>query len=179
MLQIFNTSIPKGKRDLAICSLFLDSGLRVSEVCSLELSRVHLHDFYCDVFIKGGHWERALFSEYTSSCIDNWLSIRSSFASPSCRSLFCSLGGNSSGSQLTREGLQRVVFYWGKEIGVKLSPHDLRRTFATLATIAGAPSRLLQAAGRWSDISMVERYTRSIQVEGFRPYFPVNFVMRD
>ena len=70
-------------------------------------------------------------------------------------------------------GLQKIVEGWGLRLGVRLSPHDLRRSFATLATIFGAPSRVVQAAGRWSDIQMVERYTRGLQLGAISPYFPV------
>lgn len=181
LFSIFDTSTPKGRRDLSMCSLFLDTGLRVSEISNLEIIHTHLEDdqLFCDVFCKGGKWGRALFSPYTSSCIISWLRDRSDFVSQSFKYLFCSIGGLTPGNKLTREGIQRIVFYWGKSCGFLLSPHDLRRTFATLATIAGAPSRLLQVAGRWSDISMVERYTRSIQSDAFRAYFPVDFIMRD
>lgn len=179
LLFSFDTSTPKGRRDLALCSLFLDSGLRVSEVCHIELTHFHPDDLYCDVYIKGGSWDRAIFSEYTRSCILRWLADRSIISIPSCVSLFVSIGGIKPGSSLTRSGLQRIVFYWGKNIDVHLSPHDLRRTFATLATIAGAPSRLLQKAGHWSDIKMVEHYTKSVEVSAFRNYFPINFIMSD
>lgn len=175
----FDTSKPSGRRDLSMFVLFLDSGLRVSEVSNLLLNSLHIDQLYCDVFIKGGKWERAIFSEYTGSCLISWLADRSIYSTFSCKTIFCSLGGNTPGYRLTREGIQRIVLNWGKKIDIKLSPHDLRRTFATLATISGAPSRLLQAAGRWSDISMVEHYTKSIQVDNFRPYFPSNLIIRD
>jgi len=49
-------------------------------------------------------------------------------------------------------------------------------SFACLATEAGAPSRLLQVAGRWSDIRMVERYTGALAGPGlFARYSPVDF----
>lgn len=179
LLLTFDTSTPKGRRDLAICSLFLDSGLRVSEVCNIDLTHFHPDDLFFDVFIKGGRWDRAIFSSYTLSCILCWLPDRSVFSVPDCSRLFISLGGTKPGTSLTRSGLQRIVFYWGKSIGIQLSPHDLRRTFATLATIAGAPSRLLQKAGRWSDISMVQQYTKSVETDAFRNYFPINFIMNE
>lgn len=179
LFSIFDTSTPKGCRDLSMCSLFLDTGLRVSEVSNLELTHTHIDELYCDVFCKGSKWGRALFSEYSASCLSSWLRFRDQSAASTCKHLFCSLGGNTPGQKMTREGIQRIVFYWGKKINLDLSPHDLRRTFATLATIAGAPSRLLQIAGRWSDIKMVERYTKSIQSDAFRSYFPVDLIMRD
>jgi len=38
---------------------------------------------------------------------------------------------------------------------------------------------LLQKAGRWSDISMVQHYTDNVETSAFRNYFPVNLIMND
>jgi len=74
--------------------------------------------------------------------------------------------------------LQGMVKRWGLGIGIKLSPHDLRRSFATLSTLFGAPSRVVQVAGRWSTIEMVERYTREIDQSAIEPYLPVSKLLR-
>jgi len=178
LLYSFNISTHKGLRDLSICELFLDSGLRCSEMCNLELRYLHLDQLSLDVRVKGGHWQSAIYSQQTALSIDNWLSIRASIVHPETKTVFCSLGGNTPGVKLTRSGLQRIIKYWGEAISIPLSPHDLRRTFATLATRAGAPSSILQVAGRWSNIQMVQRYTRAIKLEDFKSYFPVDFIMR-
>ncbi len=178
LLYSFDSGSNKGIRDLAICSLFLDSGLRCSEMCNLELRYLHLDQFSLDVLVKGGHWRSAIFSQNTALNIDRWLSIRKSIALPETKTVFTSLGGNTSGSKFTRSGLQRTIKYWGDAISIPLSPHDLRRTFATLATRAGAPSSVLQVAGRWSNIQMVQRYTRSITLEDFKSYFPLDYIMK-
>ena len=54
---------------------------------------------------------------------------------------------------------------------------SLRRTFATIAIKAGAPTRVVQAAGRWGDVSMVERYTADITADDFDRYSPVEALM--
>jgi integrase len=54
-----------------------------------------------------------------------------------------------------------------------ISPHDLRRSMATLATENGAPSRTVQKAGRWSNIEMVERYTQTLDAKTFKKFFPI------
>jgi integrase/recombinase XerD len=179
LLSSFNSSSAKGSRDLSMCSLFLDSGLRCSEMCSLDIRYLSLNDHSLKVFIKGGSWQSAIYSPYTASLISTWLAHRSKIALLEVKNVFISIGGNTSGCKLTRSGLQRIVKYWGNSLGIQLSPHDFRRTFATLATQAGAPSRTLQVAGRWSDLSMVERYTKSINLTDFEHYFPMDFVMRD
>lgn len=175
LLSSFDTSSIKGRRDLAMCAIFLDSGLRVSEVARLDLRYLDLERCKLQVIVKGGDWGSAVFSEYTRNLISIWLSDREQLSAPGSSALFV---GIRSGEQLSRGGIGRIVSHWGKisKIG-DLSPHDLRRTFATLATRRGVPSRILMEAGRWRSPAMIERYTRSISQEDFREYFPVNWVM--
>ncbi len=164
LLESFDLATIKGKRDLAICCLALDNGLRVAELASLKYADVDLAERKLLVVIKGGNWEEAVFSEYTTSAIMDWCVHRK----PGDDRLF----------QVSRDGLRVIVRRWGEKLGFRLSPHDLRRTFAVLSTKAGAPSRLVQVAGRWSDLKMVEHYTQSITAEDFQEYFPTSALMR-
>jgi integrase len=174
LLESFDTQTPKGRRDLAIATLMLDTGLRVSEVCNLELRYLELEHMRLAVVVKGGQWAGAVYSDYTASCIASWLADREAIARPGVKTVFVSVGGNLVGRSLTRNGFQRIVKYWGQSAGIgMLSPHDFRRTFATLATRAGAPERVLMAAGRWSSSEMVKRYTQAIKPEDMAPYSPV------
>lgn len=170
LLASFDTSTTTGKRDLAIAALALDTGLRCSELCRVNLADVDREHHSLQVIVKGGQWKGAIYSPQTALYIENWLAVR---APKNTNALFLSFHHVNMGGRLTREGLQRVVKGWGEKIGIKLSPHDFRRSFATLATIFGAPSRIVQEAGRWSDIAMVERYTAGIEAEQIRPYLPV------
>ena len=47
----------------------------------------------------------------------------------------------------------------------------------TLAHQMGAPTRIVQIAGRWNDILQVEQYTRALRPEDFAPYAPVSRLM--
>jgi integrase len=169
LLSHFNTNSMKGKRDVAIACLLLDTGLRCTEITNIELKYVDLENKSLNVIIKGGKWGRAVFSDYTKRELIEWVIVRTGE-----KWLFTSIGGNTPGKKLTRSGLQLIVKRWGinSEIG-KLSPHDFRRTFATLAIKAGAPSRIVQVAGRWSSIELVERYTQVLEAESIEPYSPV------
>ncbi len=179
LLASFDTLSLKGIRDLALCTLMLDTGLRASEICRLELRYLDLEERYLTVIIKGGRWGEGVYSEDTARYLDDWLKIRAKVAMPETKNVFVSVGGNVPGRPLTRSGLGIIVRHWGlvAKIGA-LSPHDFRRTFATLSTRRGAPQRVLQVAGRWQNAQMVERYTRDIQASDFEPYFPVSGLMR-
>lgn len=179
LLALFDTTTPKGIRDLAICSLMLDSGLRVSEICHLEIRYLDLEERRLQVIIKGGKWGEGIFGNETAVYLANWLKVREKIAKPATRTVFCGVGGNTPGMPLTRNGLKTLFYYWGEALGIgAFSPHDLRRTFAVIATRLHAPSRVLQVAGRWSDIKMVERYTAGITADDFEDYFPVSGAMR-
>lgn len=171
LLASFDTSTPIGARDLALAALALDTGLRCSELCRLALENVDLLERHLKVIVKGGQWKTAIFSEQTALYISTWLHFRKSKGSSA---LFLSFHHTRAGQGITREGLQGMVKQWGLKIGFKLSPHDFRRSFATLSTIFGAPSRVVQEAGRWTTLDMVEHYTESITAEAIRPYLPVS-----
>ena len=54
----------------------------------------------------------------------------------------------------------------------------LRRTFATLATENGAPTRVVQVAGGWKSLRMVERYTQALKQDAIKPFSPVDRLMK-
>lgn len=160
---------PKGRRDLALAATLLDTGLRASEICRLKLADVDLDHGVCQVIIKGGQWGVGVISEITVGYIREWLQVRT--VAVGVGSLFTNI---QHGTQLTREGLQCIMKVWGKRVGILLSPHDFRRSYACIASVFGAPSRLVQIGGRWSSIDMVEHYTRAIKADAMRPYLPVS-----
>ncbi len=162
LLESFNRDTMKGCRDYAIACFALDTGLRVNEIASIQIGDLDLDKRMVLVKVKGGRWEKAFFSIHTASALERWLHMRD----PKDPRLF----------QVTREGLKVIVRKWGEKIGIKLSPHDFRRTFAVMAIKAGAPTRLVQVAGHWSDIRMVEYYTSAISAIDLGPYFPTNYL---
>jgi integrase len=179
LIYSFDTRAVKGRRDLAMCCLFLDTGLRVSEMCRLELKYLDLDKLLLSVVVKGGDWREKTFSPITANYIHDWLSDRLNIVASQVGEVFVSVGGNTPGRPLTRYGLQTIVKYWGQESGVgKLSPHDLRRTFATLSTAQGAPERILMEQGGWSTSDMVKRYTRNLRLKEYLQFSPVMAVHR-
>jgi integrase len=164
----------KRERDMAIFCVLLDTGLRCAEVCSLSLNHLNLTTCRFSAIIKGGNWSEGTFSPETALVLTQWLPERNKLANPYVQNVFISVGGTKPGEALTREGLQQTVKHWGINSGVgPLSPHDFRRSFATLATELGAPSRVVQVAGRWSSIQMVERYTRTLNLSNINRYSPI------
>jgi len=173
-----DTSKAKGIRDLAIMTFFLDTGLRSSELCGLELRYLYMDQKRFHVRQKGGVWHEGCFFEYTWSCLSSWLAIRDQFALSKTKTVFVGTRTADAGNPLTRDGLRAMFRAYGKKAGIGLvSPHDMRRTFATESIRNGAPTRLVQVQGGWSSVSMVERYSRTLEAEALQPYSPVNRLM--
>lgn len=168
-----------GKRDLALFSLMLDTGLRASEVCRLKLGDVDLKARRLVVIVKGGNEGVGVFSRLTQQRLLSWLHVRPKHATKETETLFCSIGGLRRGTALHRSGLRCILRKLSKRAGIGLvSPHDFRRSFATIAIRNGAPTRVVQAAGRWEDLLMVERYTAGIDAQDFEGYYPVETVAK-
>lgn len=182
VLAVCDTSTARGVRDLGLLTLLLDTGLRASEVCRLKLADVDFERRVLSVRIKGGDEAQAVFSASTGQYLTQWLGHRARLAQAGTETLFCAVGGSRKikGAPLTADGLRAIFRDLGKRAGLLkgFSPHDLRRTFATLATRRGAPSRVVQVAGRWSNLAMVERYTGAISAADFEPYSPVEGLLR-
>ena len=178
LLYSFDTSSVKGRRDLAICALFLDTGLRVSEMCRIDLKYLDLDTLLLSVLVKRRKWHTMTYSPETANFVAAWLADRMGITT-SYAQVFISVGGNTPGCALTRHGLQTIVKLWGlrAEIG-HLSPHDLRRTFTTISSERGASERVLMEQGGWSTSEMIKRYTRNLRLKSFLKYSPVSAAMR-
>lgn len=168
LLASFDPYHAKGARDLAICSLALDTGLRSKELIGLLHADVDTEHGVLQALVKGGQWEAAIFSEETAAHIERWKLFRK--VADGKGFLFTHI---QTGDGLTPEGLYSIVKEWGKRIGIKLSPHDLRRSFAVIGTMNGAAERVLMEGGRWKSSTMIKRYTRTLKLESMRKYLPV------
>lgn len=77
LLEIPKHDSPLKKRDRAIIALFLGSGLRVSELCSLTIGSLTNHGHgYVYVKRKGGKWKTAEVAEFVYDYIDTYLATR-------------------------------------------------------------------------------------------------------
>lgn len=178
LLSSFDTTGAKGRRDLAICGILLDCALRASELCGLQLRHLDLDNRTLIALTKGGKWSNRVFSDYTATWLAAWLSDREKLALSN--TVFISLGGNSPGHALTREGLQTIMRYWARAVGLPaLSPHDFRRTYGSLTTLAGAPEDVAMKGGGWSSHDVFRRYTVGVTPRSVHPYLPTKKAMED
>lgn len=168
LIASFPVDEPIGARDLAIVAFGLDTGFRRNELCSMQLSNVDFYSNTAGTFCKGGRWGYGAFSQQTAAILENWLQFRK--PANGVGNLFVSM---KTGRALTGDGMGCIFKKWSKATGIKISPHDLRSSFATLATIFGMSARTGQVAGRWASIEMFEHYTGNLQLDAARPYLPM------
>lgn len=145
------------ERDYAIITLFLNCGLRLSELVSIDVDRIK--DDTLTVIGKGNK-ERTIY--LNNSCIDSinrYLEVRPSKGVKDTKALFISRKNN----RLSSKGVQYVVKKYLKKAGLdtdKYSPHKLRHTAATLMYKHGnVDIRALQQILGHENVSTTQIYT--------------------
>jgi site-specific recombinase XerD len=113
-------------RDFAILQVFLQTGVRVSELCGLVVDDVDLVHGFLHITGKG-QVERTIELEHKGiQALKNWLAVRPPSLS---NALFLNYQGQSIGSR----GVQKLIFKYRTEAGItkRAGCHALRHTFAT------------------------------------------------
>ncbi|MBI2831753.1 MAG: site-specific tyrosine recombinase XerD [Chloroflexi bacterium] len=150
----------EGKRDKAMLALLWASGMRVSELVSLNLGDVDKENGYVRCFGKG-HKERLvpIYPEAAHAVEEYLKEARPHLAHNSNeRALFL----NRRGERLTRQGFWQILKDYAKkaELGsVTVTPHTLRHSFATHMLSGGADLRSVQELLGHANISTTQVYT--------------------
>lgn len=150
---------PKSIRNLAILELFYATGMRVSELTSIELTQV---DFsYSIVRVMGkGRKERIIpFGQYASEALTRYLE--------QARPLFMKMQDhqhlfvNMRGGKLTARGVRYILNEMIEKATLhsKIYPHMLRHTFATHLLNNGADLRTVQELLGHAHLSSTQVYT--------------------
>lgn len=131
-------------RDYAILQVFLQTGVRVSELCNLRLSDVDLEGRSLRVRMGKGMVDRDIELEKKGiQAIRSWLAVRPKVTD---NHLFL----NRDGGALGERGVRKLIATYKTKAGItkKISPHSLRHTFATYKAEHGvSPFQLQQWLG--------------------------------
>ncbi len=159
------TDTEAGLRDRAIIELFFASGLRISELASLN--RDHINTTRREFSIRGkGQKDRVVFiSMSAANSIESYLARRGDSLPP----LFISyrdlspkqLDTSGNFRRLSPRSIQRLIKRYALAAGVTkhVSPHSLRHSFATDLLMNGADLRSVQSLLGHSNISTTQIYT--------------------
>ena len=147
------------QRDKAIIELLYSCGIRVTELCNLEMSNLFIDEDLIRVMGKGNKERLLPLGLRSKKYLDDYIKhSRNSHIKKSGSSfVFVSRNGN----QLTRAMINIILNKWTQVSGLKksVSPHKLRHSFATHLLEGGADLRFVQALLGHSDISTTQIYT--------------------
>ncbi|MGI8407237.1 MAG: tyrosine recombinase XerC [Actinomycetota bacterium] len=151
---------PEGIRDRAVIELLYDSGLRVAELCALDVDELDLRSGSVQVVGKGRKERRVPLAEPCIDALRGYLATArpqlSGRASQPSPGLFLGSRGGRMGQRAVRAMLERYVVAEG---GRSLSPHVLRHSFATHLLDGGADLRAVQELLGHEDLATTQIYT--------------------
>ena len=150
---------PEGLRDLAMLDLLYATGMRVSELTSLDLSDVDLADGSVRCQGKGGKERIVPIHPDAVGLVE--LYIRDSRPAFAGEKELSALFLNRRGNRLTRQGFWLILKKYTAEAGLdgRVTPHTLRHSFATHLLRGGAPLRHVQELLGHASITTTQIYT--------------------
>ena len=152
-------STPEAKRDRVMLELLYASGMRISELVSLNIGDVDTEGGFVRCFGKGNK-ERIIpiYEQVVRAVKEYTEKTRPQLArNKKGNALFL----NPRGERLTRQGLWQKLKEYAKSanLDVKISPHTLRHSFATHMLSGGADLRSVQELLGHANISTTQVYT--------------------
>lgn len=142
----------EGSRDRAILEVLYSSGLRVSEVCALDIQ--HIDDQFVRVKGKGSKERMVPIGSKAIEAVDAYCQLR---PESEIQAMFLT----SRGKRINRVEVWRMIKRYVKQAGIlkNVSPHTLRHSFATHLLDNGADLRVIQEMLGHSNIATTDRYT--------------------
>jgi len=143
-------------RDRAILELLFSTGLRVSELCSLNADIDLTRDEF-SVRGKGDKVRVVFLSPSAKKAIVEYLKKRGDMG----EALFVGYGASQDAARLTSRSIERIVKQHAVKAGItrKVTPHTLRHSFATDLLDGGADLRSVQALLGHANIATTQVYT--------------------
>lgn len=149
---------PSAQRDRCMLEVLYGCGLRVSELCNLDLQNVLLSDSIIRVYGKGSKERIVPLLGSAAAMLEEYLgSWRGSLAR---KADVAAVFLNVRGGRISRQSVHSIVEKYGRVVGLEgLHPHTLRHSFATHMLQGGADLRVVQELLGHSDISTTQLYT--------------------
>jgi site-specific recombinase XerD len=148
-------SDPVAVRDRVVLELLYAAGLRVAELCGLDVDDVDLRESTVTVLGKGSKERRVPIHEHCADMVDRYLSgSRGALMGPDSPS--AALLVNRRGRRLGPRDVRRIL---DKRSPVPTHPHALRHTYATHLLDGGADLRVVQELLGHASLATTQLYT--------------------
>jgi integrase/recombinase XerD len=159
MMAAIDLSSNEGHRNRAMMEMLYGSGLRVSELVNLPLSKIYLHEHYMLIEGKGSKQRLVPISPVAEEWFGYWLQERATWPYKPEFKDYAFV--NRYGRPLTRAMVFTIVRRLCEKAGITktVSPHTLRHSFATHLLQNGADLRVIQQLLGHEDLATTEIYT--------------------
>jgi len=159
MIDSIDPDSDEAVRNRAIIEVLYGCGLRVSELCNLEIGRIFLNDGYLIVRGKGSKERLVPLALPTMNAIADYMEVRAGIAAKAGEEHFLFVSARR-GTRLSRSMVFRIVRQLAGLAGVRrtISPHTLRHSFATHLLEGGANLRAIQQMLGHESIAATEIY---------------------
>lgn len=151
-----------GLRDMAMLEVLYGGGLRVSELCGLDVADFDARSKTVKVLGKGNKERVCPLHDGAVAAVTSWLERRGELlARPGKKQDPAALFLNFRGGRLTSRSVERHLDRYVQQLGLnrKMSPHALRHSFATHLLAGGADIRSIQELLGHASLSTTQRYT--------------------
>ncbi len=152
------TDGPQGRRDVAILEVLYGSGLRVGELCGLDVTSPDLGNATVRVLGKGDKERTVPLSAPAVTAIRHWLAVRDQWATPQAgAALFLGVRG----ARIDARVVRRVVHQAVRAVpnAEDQGPHGLRHAMATHLLEGGADLRSVQEMLGHASLATTQIYT--------------------
>ncbi len=156
-LLAFRVDDSLSARDKAMMELFYSSGLRLTELVTLELSNIDFGDRTVRVLGKGSKTRIVPMGRHAIDALGKWLIQRAGMAADGGQTLFV----GRTGRPLTARAVQLRVATWARRQGLAMHvhPHMFRHSFATHLLESSGDLRGVQELLGHADIGSTQIYT--------------------
>ena len=158
MIDSIDIKKPLGKRNKAMMELLYGCGLRVSELCSLDITNLHMTSKYITVIGKGDKERIVPMGDNIIKALRDYIENERSYLSQRTGNV---LFMNYKGERITRQAIFKYIKTLAQNNGItkEISPHTLRHSFATHLLENGMDLRIVQDILGHEDISTTQIYT--------------------
>ena len=176
LLATPDTTTPEGLRDAVLLELLYGTGARISEVTALDVDDVTRvlddPDAGLRLLGKGSKERHVPLGSYARDAIDAWLVRGRPEWQARAKNPGPALLLNTRGARLSRQSAWAVVQRAAElaNLGVEVSPHSLRHSFATHLLDGGADIRVVQELLGHSSVTTTQIYTL-VTVEHLREVY--------